>query len=318
MPKAYEGNEPYIFISYAHKDQDEVLRYVDALQSRGFRIWFDGGIQAGTEWPENIARHLRKCACVISFVSESFVESDNCRRELTFSQDLKIDQLSIFIQNLQPQDLPDGIRLQLGLNQAMFRENFDTATAFIEELCSARMLASCRDVTVQNELQEKEFVLSSQTRAGEEHIEEDKTYITLLERKYSKRATGLGWIGVILEILCVPVNGYCLETMSLLQVNGFWMFVNMLFPHLAIFLFIWVAFTFLRVGIQRSGVDKKILKGAQAAIWAISCVCSIITIFAGAGKLYIDAGYFVRLLASFGLYLIPSGVPFLGYLFLDE
>ena len=46
---AYEGGEPYIFISYAHKDTDRVMPILKALAAKGFRIWYDAGIEAGTE-----------------------------------------------------------------------------------------------------------------------------------------------------------------------------------------------------------------------------------------------------------------------------
>ena len=55
----YNGNEPYIFISYAHKNSDVVLPIIEALADNGFRVWYDAGIEAGTEWPEYVAEKLR-------------------------------------------------------------------------------------------------------------------------------------------------------------------------------------------------------------------------------------------------------------------
>ena len=43
-PTAYEGTEPYIFISYAHKNTDQVIPIISVLQNRGFRVWYDAGI----------------------------------------------------------------------------------------------------------------------------------------------------------------------------------------------------------------------------------------------------------------------------------
>jgi hypothetical protein len=59
MLRAYEGSEPYIFISYSHKNKDVVLPVIEALQNSGYNVWFDIGIEAGSEWPEYIATHLR-------------------------------------------------------------------------------------------------------------------------------------------------------------------------------------------------------------------------------------------------------------------
>ena len=37
--KAYKGEEPYIFISYAHKDSDFVFPEIERLTADGFKIW---------------------------------------------------------------------------------------------------------------------------------------------------------------------------------------------------------------------------------------------------------------------------------------
>ena len=47
----YEGNENYIFISYAHKRSEESLNIIRALDEAGFRVWYDDGIAPGSEWP---------------------------------------------------------------------------------------------------------------------------------------------------------------------------------------------------------------------------------------------------------------------------
>lgn len=44
MIAAYEGDLPYIFVSYAHKDSREVFDLLEKLSAHGYRIWYDGGI----------------------------------------------------------------------------------------------------------------------------------------------------------------------------------------------------------------------------------------------------------------------------------
>ena len=81
----YEGKEPYVFVSYAHKDAALVLPVVAGLVESGFRVWYDAGIEAGTEWPEYIAAHLAEAHCVIAFLSPASVASQNCRQEITYA-----------------------------------------------------------------------------------------------------------------------------------------------------------------------------------------------------------------------------------------
>lgn len=143
MAKAYEGDQPYIFVSYSHKDREPVMRCIEALQQAGYRVWFDGGIEVGSEWPEYIATHLAECTCVMAFISDDFVESIHCRQELALSQELHKEQLNIYLTRAK---LSMGLRLQLGLHQAVFRDNFQTEEAFLSELCSARILEKCREL----------------------------------------------------------------------------------------------------------------------------------------------------------------------------
>lgn len=54
-----QGGKPFVFVSYAQKDGHLVYPAIKALHDSGVRIWFDGGIDPGNEWLEDIARGLR-------------------------------------------------------------------------------------------------------------------------------------------------------------------------------------------------------------------------------------------------------------------
>ena len=69
MIAAYEGNLPFIFVSYAHKDSREVFDLIEKLAARGYRIWYDEGIEPGSEWPENIANHLLRAEMVLAMIT---------------------------------------------------------------------------------------------------------------------------------------------------------------------------------------------------------------------------------------------------------
>ena len=76
IPEPYEGQEAYIFISYAHRDREQVFQVLNALQERGYRFWYDDGIAPGSEWPEDIGRHLDGAAMVIAFVTPLYRQLD--------------------------------------------------------------------------------------------------------------------------------------------------------------------------------------------------------------------------------------------------
>ena len=106
--RAYEGNEPYIFISYAHKDSGKVLPVISALYEHKYRVWYDEGIAPGSEWPQNIARHLQKAAVVIAFVSENSLRSPNCENEILLSASQKKETIQICLDGAPKHPLLSG------------------------------------------------------------------------------------------------------------------------------------------------------------------------------------------------------------------
>ena len=136
----YEGTEPYIFISYAHKDAAMVYPVLEELDRRGYRVWYDDGIAPGSEWPENIAQHLSGCALTLAFISPNSIASDNCRREITFALSKRKPFLSIL---LQPTEMSPGMEMQLSAQQCVMKYTYPTEEDFFRKVCSCPDLAPC-------------------------------------------------------------------------------------------------------------------------------------------------------------------------------
>ena len=113
----YEGDKPYIFVSYSHRDKELVYPLIAELMNRGYRVWFDEGIHLSEEWPESIAAHLYHAESVIFFLSKSFCDSKNCKREVNFAIDKDKDMFAIFLESV---DLSLGMQMQLGTVQSIY------------------------------------------------------------------------------------------------------------------------------------------------------------------------------------------------------
>lgn len=112
-----DENKPYIFISYAHKDSDKVYEIIRQLENDGYNVWYDDGIDPGTEWDENIAKHVMGCAYLIAFVSNAYINSENCKDELNYARDLDKDRLLVYIEEV---DLPAGMAMRMNRIQAIW------------------------------------------------------------------------------------------------------------------------------------------------------------------------------------------------------
>lgn len=125
----YKGKEPYIFISYAHKNSDAIFPIIAHLQQNGYRVWYDGGIDPGVEWDENIALHINDCRYFIAFMSEAYLESSNCKDELNYARDKEKQRLLVYLEEIQ---LPEGMSMRLNRLQAIHKYKYKNEENFYQ------------------------------------------------------------------------------------------------------------------------------------------------------------------------------------------
>ena len=140
LQKPYKGNENYIFISYSHRDIDEVLGFIETLQENGYNVWYDEGIDPGTEWDENIAQHIMNSGCLIAFISANYIASNNCKDEINFARDLDKPRLLVYIEQTK---LPAGMAMRLMRIQAIHEYKYEDKSDFYSKLLSASVISSC-------------------------------------------------------------------------------------------------------------------------------------------------------------------------------
>jgi len=139
----YEGNEPYIFISYCHKDRRFVYPMIESLAQSGYRLWYDSGISAGSDWNEVIANHMSGSSICMAFISENAVASHNCRREISFALLKNKPLLSVFLEETA---LSPGMEMQLSAYQCVFAHTYADISKCLQVIMSASDLTSCLGV----------------------------------------------------------------------------------------------------------------------------------------------------------------------------
>lgn len=136
----YRGDEPYAFISYAHRNKAEVLTIIGRMQAEGCRIWYDEGIDPGTEWAEHIAQQLIGCDYFIAFLSPEYLASANCLDELSFARDRKKECLLVYLNNVT---IPDGIHMRANRLQAVRKYAYRQEESFYRQLFQAKEISRC-------------------------------------------------------------------------------------------------------------------------------------------------------------------------------
>ena len=115
---AYDGDEPYVFVSYSHEDDALVYPEIRWLQDQGFNIWYDEGISPGSTWRQELAESLKNSDLFLLFVTPASATSDNCLKEVNYALDEGRGILPI---HLESTELPEGLKLSLSDRQAILK-----------------------------------------------------------------------------------------------------------------------------------------------------------------------------------------------------
>ena len=85
--EAYTGSEPYLFVSYSHRDTAKVYPILDALYDRKYRIWYDESCENGNDFRDELRKRIEKCSAVVLFVSKSSMTSPFCGMEIIVARE---------------------------------------------------------------------------------------------------------------------------------------------------------------------------------------------------------------------------------------
>ena len=189
----YEGNEPYIFVSYAHADDSQVLPLISEMNERGFNVWYDDGIEVGSEWQECIATHLERASVVISFISDAYVASANCRRELSFALAKGIDVINVF---LEKSTLTPGLQLQVNNVFALFKYEM-SEDKFADKFFDAPLMQKLK--------------MKSCSGTGEGETQKAEEHLNTVKTKHKALKIVIGSVSAAVLIAC-GVCGYIFGT----------------------------------------------------------------------------------------------------------
>jgi hypothetical protein len=117
---AYQGDEPYVFVCYAHDDKAVVYPEIAWLRERGINVWYDEGIPAGSNWRAAIGDSLLTAKSVLFYVSGSSLRSDHCNREINLALDEGIAIVPVYLKDVA---LTTDLRVGLSRVQALHHDS---------------------------------------------------------------------------------------------------------------------------------------------------------------------------------------------------
>jgi len=135
--RAYKGDEPYIFISYAHKDKSSVYPEMLWIKNQKFNVWYDEGIPPISIWPAEIENAIVKCSLFLVFITPNAVEREMVRNEINFALNKRKPFLAVY---LEETNLKNGLELRLSLIQALLKYDLS------QELYQAKLIEALNNI----------------------------------------------------------------------------------------------------------------------------------------------------------------------------
>ena len=123
-----------VFVSYSREDAARVAGLVAKLRAAGVSLWIDqGGIDAASQWSEQIVNALESAKAMLLVVSGSSVHSHNVAKEVVLVSERKGHILPV---HLQPTVIPPALKYQLAGIQHVeyFAESDEALKAIVRAL----------------------------------------------------------------------------------------------------------------------------------------------------------------------------------------
>lgn len=113
---------PYVFVCYAHEDREIVFAQVAWLKSRGFHLWVDEAIEAGSRWSDDLARAVEGCGTFLYFLTPRSVNSRYCLDEVHFALECGRPIVPV---EIAPVTLTPGLKLSIGGTHRLFMHRME-------------------------------------------------------------------------------------------------------------------------------------------------------------------------------------------------
>ena len=133
--KKIDTQERYIFVSYKHEDKARVFPIVRQLRRSGYRVWCDEELHRGHSFNSEIMQKLGGSFVIMPFLSEMYLKSEYCKKELRTAKEWGKYVFPIFLEDItfeeRDRDLAQfceiqGLVLRGAITHYEIQEAFDT------------------------------------------------------------------------------------------------------------------------------------------------------------------------------------------------
>ena len=187
----YEGAEPYIFISYSHKNNQQATDIIELLYENGYRVWYDNGLIPGDQYMDVIASHIKDCTVFMCLLSKDYTKSKICINEATYALSiLHKEAVPVILQQQKTvmDSLTDGLHMALSVIQWYEYLPITSKDSFLEKIRLSDIIKECQRVEA---FSEEELFEIGMIRYHAEEYGPAEHFLLLAAQKNNIKAAGI-------------------------------------------------------------------------------------------------------------------------------
>lgn len=146
---SYEGEEPYIFVSYSHKDAEQVREVLKRIDREKFRLWYDDTMEIGEDFRRELQEKVEKCHAFLLFVSPWSMQSKYCGMEIitAFKNNKRIFPVYLDDQT----EIPGALKLVLENLQHVKGASLNRDSRYLDKLISSLPPETMRSLHIEED-----------------------------------------------------------------------------------------------------------------------------------------------------------------------
>ncbi len=144
---SYDGPEPYLFVSYSHRDAKVVNEVLKKIDKEKFRLWYDDTMEIGDDFREELRSKIEHSCAILLFISDSSMGSKYCGMEIITAY--KYDKRIYPIYLDDSVTVPTAISMILDNLQHVKSEAINS-DKYIQKLISSLPIEAMRALSIDN------------------------------------------------------------------------------------------------------------------------------------------------------------------------
>lgn len=147
---SYDGDEPYIFVSYSHNDIAKVREILKRIDREKFRFWYDDTMEIGEDFRLELQSKIENCSAFLLFVSEHSMQSKYCGMEIIVAYKNNKRIFPVYLDDNT--EIPGALKMVLENLQHVKGTALDGDTKYIDKLIDSLPTETMRSFSIEDDV----------------------------------------------------------------------------------------------------------------------------------------------------------------------